>query len=233
MTVFFVLVGLSGLVVLLFVFTHLGPLDRSEVQRLGIKRRNNEVRRYYSFVGVEYTIDREFKKRMNPNGSFYDWNEDLRDFPSVAAALLKYKKHEWIIVAFEKGQTVELMWLNKGFDRSSVALYLPIEKIAEIAANKACFSVLIFHNHPNSNPSELDCSQPSEMDLKTAIEFARVLNDKGVNLVEFVCERGSHYEYYLSPSECFVPLREIILTIEAGNGLSRMSNLSLHWERLF
>jgi len=36
---------------------------------------------------------------MNPNGTFYRINESLFGFPATVAALLKYKKHEWIIIA--------------------------------------------------------------------------------------------------------------------------------------
>lgn len=215
------------------MLTHLRPLDQSEVQQLGVARRNKEIRQYLSFADVECSVDMDFKKRMNPNGSFYELDESLSLFPPAAAALLKYKKHEWVIIAFEKGKKVESMWLNKGPDRSSVSIYLPVEDIADISTRNDYTTVLIFHNHPNSNPSQLDCTQASETDLRTANKFAHVLNAKGVNLVKFVCERGSHYEYFFSPAESFVPLLEVTRTIEASNGRSGMSNFSLHCERLF
>lgn len=70
---------------------------------------------------------------MNPNGTFYRISENLFGFPSTATALLKYKKHEWIIIAFEKDKRAELIWLNKGFDRSGVSPYLPVGGITETA----------------------------------------------------------------------------------------------------
>lgn len=39
---------------------------------------------------------------MNPNGEIYLLDEKLEEFPSIAAGLLKYKKHEWRLTALEK-----------------------------------------------------------------------------------------------------------------------------------
>jgi hypothetical protein len=188
---------------------------------------------YFSFDAREFTVNKEFKKRMNPNGTFYGISESLFDFPAIAASLLKYKKHEWIIIAFEKDKKGELIWLNKGFNRSGVSPYLSVEDIAKICKQKNRLSVLIFHNHPNINPNYYDCSRPSNKDKKSADEFAQVLNRNGINLLEFVCERGRHYEYFLSPADTFLHLREFVEAIEKDNGQSKFKNLSLHFERIF
>nr|MBC7244231.1 hypothetical protein [Chloroflexota bacterium] len=89
------------LITIVFVFTHLRPLNEGEINQLATKRRNKQIRGYFSFAAGEFDVNREFKKRMNPNGTFYRINEGLFEFPSIAAALLKYKKHEWISIAFE------------------------------------------------------------------------------------------------------------------------------------
>jgi len=170
---------------------------------------------------------------MNPDGRFYQINESLFEFPSIAAALLKYKKHEWIIIAFEQNKKVDSVWLNKGFDRSEVSLYLPMEHVANIAKKDKQTSVLIFHNHPNVNPNYYDYSRPSDKDFESASDFAQVLNRNGINLLEFVCERGIYYKYYLSLTDSFLPLSEFIYAINKVNSLSRFKNLSLHFERIF
>jgi len=171
---------------------------------------------------------------MNSDGTFYRINENLFEFPAIAvAAPLKYKKHEWIIIAFEKDKKVELVWLNKGIDRSGVSPYLSVENITKIAEQKNQTSLLILHNHPNINPNYYDCRRPSDQDIKSANEFAQVLNQNGINLLEFVCERGRHYEYFLSPTETFLPLTEFVEDINNLNGQSKFKNLSLHFERIF
>lgn len=175
MELILVLVIIFALICILFVFTHLRPLNEDEVKQLGTKRRGKQIRRYFLFAAGKFNVDKDFKKRMNPNGTFYGINEGLFEFPSIAAALLKYKKHEWIIVAFEKQNKIHSIWLNKGIDRSSVSLYLSIENIANIAMRENYTSILIFHNHPNTNPNYYDCRRPSNKDFESANEFAHVL----------------------------------------------------------
>jgi len=105
--------------------------------------------------------------------------------------------------------------------------------MVKIAKQENYTSVLIFHNHPNSHPNYYDCTKPSKQDIKSANSFAKILNSNGINLVEFVCERGKHYEFFLSPSNKFLPLTEFIKTIEKVNGKSKLKNLFLHFERFF
>ena len=86
---------------------------------------------------------------MRSDGRFYKIEERLFEFPALAAGLLKYKKHEWIIIAFEKEKRVELIWLNKGKDNKSVSWFLSASEIVETAKQHSFSSVLVFHNHPN------------------------------------------------------------------------------------
>jgi hypothetical protein len=233
MEVILVFVGIFGLIGLIFVFSHLRPMTENEVEQLGIKRRNKQVRLYFSFNTGEFYVDKEFKKGMNPNGKLYRINEPLFVFPSIAAALLKYKKHEWIIIAFEKEKKIDSAWLNKGFDRSGVSPYLSVQDIANIANSNNHTSILIFHNHPNTNPNYYDCRRPSSEDMQSANECAKVLNRNGTNLIEFVCERGKHYKYFSSYADSFLPLSEFATAINGVNSLSKLRNLSLHIERIF
>lgn len=229
-----VIISLFFLAVIIFVLTHLKPLNTDEIEQLGNKRRGKQVRNYFSFTNQTSEINAEFKKKLNPNGALYH-SEDISlfEFPSHASALLKYKKHEWIILAFEKNEIVDLIWLNKGSDRSGVSAYLSKEMIVDIAKKDKYISVLIFHNHPNSNPQYYDCSNPSNQDLESADEYAQIFNEHGINLIEFICERGHHYEYYISPSIKFLPQKNFISDIEKTNNISRFKNFKLHVERIF
>lgn len=50
--------------------------------------------------------------------------------------------------------------------------------------------------------------------------------------MEFICERGKRYKYFLSTADNFVPLHEFENTIHEENGRSKMKNLMLHLELL-
>lgn len=228
----YVLIGIA-VAVFLFVLTHLRPLNETEMNKLSSKRREKAIFQYFKFGHHECNVDKNFKKQMNQNGKFYKIDEKLYQFPSIAAGLLKYKKHEWIIIAFEKKNKISNCWLNKGFDGSGVSPYLSVNDLAAIAKREAYSSVLIFHNHPNSNPNHFDCSKPSQQDIKSANEFSLKLNNSGINLLEFVCERGKHHQYFAEYSDSFLPVFEFLNEVRDQNGKSKFSNLFLHLERLF
>jgi DNA repair protein RadC len=190
-------------ILLIFTITHILPLNANEINQLGTKRRTKEIKKYYSFDRVELTANKDFKSKMNATGKFYNIKENLNRFPASAAALLKYIKHEWIIIAFETQKNIFLLWCNKGFDRSSAGVRLSIQQVLEIASRKKITSILFFHNHPNPNPAYYNTSKPSERDLVTAKEWSLKLHNNDINLIEFVCERGRSYEYFRSISKNF------------------------------
>lgn len=229
----FLLAVFAMIVVLIYIFTHLQSLTESEIGKLAQKRRNDRIRNYFFFDNREYNADKKFKKNMRSDGRFYKIEERLFEFPAVAAGLLKYKKHEWIIIAFEKEKRVELIWLNKGKDNKSVSWFLSASEIVETAKQHSFSSVLVFHNHPNPSPRHYSCTQPSELDIETANQQGVTLNANDINLLEFVCEKGRHYEYFRSPSAEFFPISQFIKEIRNVNGVSRLKNLSLHLENTF
>ncbi len=216
--------------VLAFLYSR--PLTMDEVRQLAIKRRTRDIGAYFSHRGGEVSVDPKFKKKMKADGRFYPVDEDLASFPSIAAGLLKYKKHEWMIVALEKAGRVRLIWANKGPDKSQVTCVLPLEAIAQFAREDACSSVLWFHNHPNSDPSRYSCTAPSPVDTASAVHASQFLNERGINHAGFVCERGRSYRYSLAPADAFLPLPEYVERAISANGRSKLANLSLHGERL-
>jgi len=219
--------------VTIFIILHTRPLKEDEIIQLADKQRQKLINQYFSFDQREFFANTEFKKRMNPSGEFQIVNESLVVFPAIAAALLKYKKHEWIIIAFEKGGIVNKLWINKGINRSQVSIYLSPEFIARLADADDDISILIFHNHPNSDPTLFDLTHPSNQDITSAHAYALILNQEGKNLLEFVCERGRHYRYFQSITPSFFPLSRYIASIKSVNDISFEKNLKLHLERLF
>ncbi|HET6514154.1 MAG TPA: hypothetical protein VFG09_03265 [Thermodesulfovibrionales bacterium] len=220
-------------IVAIFVLAHLRPLSEDEVQVLADRRRTKAIDSYYTFDRREYAVNAEVKKRMAANGSVYNMSEQLFEFPALAAGRLKYKKHEWIIVAFERNKTIDKMWVNKGPDRSQVHFGIGLQNVQQMAVNGGYRSVLVFHNHPNSDPSLYSTRQASDRDKQTAGELADQLSSAGVNLMEFVCERGRHYTYLRSVCDTFLPIEGFREKLRQVNGASRGQNFSLHRERLF
>jgi len=217
----------------IFVFLHFRPLTEDEVRVLADRRRTKAINSYYTFDMKEYSVNAAFKKRMAASGSFYNMSEELFEFPALAAGLLKYKKHEWIIVAFERNKAIDKMWVNKGPNGSQVHFGISLPSVQQMAANGGYRSVLVFHNHPNSDPSLYSMCQASDQDKHTAGELAAQLRPAGVSLIEFVCERGRHYEYWRSVCDTFLPLDGFCEELRQINGSSRGQSFSLHWERLF
>jgi hypothetical protein len=227
---YFIVAALAG--ALLFVILHLRPLTDHEIAILGAKRRKCIVEAHFYLEDTERSVNAAFKKSLNPRGIFYRVELPLSSVASTVAGLLKYKKHEWVVVAFEKGKHVGHLWVNKGHDNSSVSIYLPPREALDTAIRNGYSSVLIFHNHPNSNPGKYNCTQASDADIVSASHWASTLNKEGVNLAEYICERGQHYRYFLSPSDSFMPLRQFTNDITKVNGSSRLGNLRLHMERI-
>jgi hypothetical protein len=229
--VVFLLVPLAGIV--LFILFHLRPLKDGELESLAAKRRTRKVAAYFTFSNSQIRPNLNFKRRMASSGQFYNVREDLSNFPGLAASLLKYKKHEWMIVGMERNREITLMWLNKGEDGTRVCLRLPFEHVAGIAQSNGYTSLFVFNNHPNSDPSIYSCSQPSQIDLDASVLRAKIRNDNGINLLEFVCERGVPYRYRFSVTEKFLPLSGFIEALLSENGISKSRNLSLHIELIF
>jgi len=226
-----ILILLASLVI--FILYAARPLNPKQAIQLAGKRRIKSINKYYYFQNVDVSIDAAFKKAMNPKGAFYDINEHMRIIPTLIASLLKYKKHEWIVIAFERQQQVDLIWTNKGADRSSVSSLLYNEDILNKALSRKYSSIFIFHNHPNTNPQHYDCSNPSQADLDSANVLASLITPQNVNLLEFVCERGSSKIYHKSISESFLPVDDFLKSIQRLNGTSRFNNISMNFERIF
>lgn len=232
MYIFFIIIIIIIIYLIWFKIRYSKALNDEEVLQLANGRRINSINKYYSFPKVEYEVDKNFKKNMYAKGRFYKTNENLYDIPAIVAGLLKYKKHEWIVVAFEKDQEVDLIWVNKGHDNKSVGLILDFNEIANMAKTSKYTSVIIFHNHPNANPSIYNCAKPSEVDLETADVWWNICKENGMNLIEYICERGISYRYFLKTTNEFYNIDLILKEIEKLNDKSSKENLELHRERM-
>ena len=227
------ILALITLFIFLIIFlTHLKPLNVFEVRNLALKRRKKEIKKYFIFDLRSYKVDSNFKKKMKTIGKLYEINDSLYSFPAIAAGLLKYKKHEWILIAFEKSKIIEQIWTNKGFRYAAFPM-LDIEEILRIAKNNNYQTIMIFHNHPNSNPNYFNCRLPSDQDEVSAKYYADIFSKNNLNLLDFICERGRFLEYFRYINDNFFKVENLEKQIIAVNGISKAKNLKLHLERIF
>jgi len=232
MTIAYLLIALFIFVVI-FILFHLRSLTDDEIKELGVKRRNKEIEEYYTHDAVQYIGNRDSKKAMPPYGGFFpvDWGFNVA--PPIIASLLKSKKHEWVVVAFEKERNVQYLWMNKGTDKTSVGIGVTIDRVLEMCQQSGYKSVLVLHNHINSRPTSYNTAIPSSVDLETANEWAAQLNNSGISLVEYICERGIPHRFFLKVAESFLPLTNYLSDINQENNKSWSGNVSLHLERIF
>lgn len=219
--------------IVLFIVYHLRPLTDEEIFILANKRRRKKIDAYYQFSHYQVSVNLDFKKGMAAEGAYYNIQANLREFPSIAAALLKYKKHEWIIIGFEKDMKVPFVWLNKGPNNSQVASHLSYAGMVNHACSGNYSTVIVLHNHPNPDPSTYYMLSPSEQDKRSAKSLEDVLLPASVNLLEFVCERGGFHQFHRAIAPSFIPVETIKAAINSENNVSRRQNLGLHLERIF
>jgi len=229
-TIFGILLVVTGT---LFVVTHLRPLSQLELQDMAVRRRKRAIRRYYQYSASPAQMDPEFKRRMKAKGELCAVSEPLRSFPSIAASHLKYKKYEWMLVAFEKHGHVECMWLNKG-ERASVGPRLQFEGLLDLGVKEHYTSILVFHNHPSStrasNPFDV---VPSKSDVDLAEAWGRRAGELGLSVASFICYRGIAGAYKIKCPDSFLPVTACLSDLDSANGKSKFKNLWLHCERLF
>jgi len=219
--VFFVLWGIAEIV---FYVKHKHPLSEVEIEKLSKKRRRKHIATAYNFKHYDITVNKQFKSSMSTAGKLYTIDEDLHTFPSTAAALLKSKKHEWILLALAADNKVIYLWMNKGFDNKSVSYFCSLDTIITKMKRVEACTILCFHNHPNG------VLGASSQDMKSAREIAVKTNAMGINLIEFVCATGRWHQYFKSISPTFLPKSAQLHNIRQENGLSEKSNYKLHRE---
>jgi len=228
--VFGILIGLLVIVRLIDLFVNRHPLDEHEVLRLAEKRRRQRALRSFEFSKARFVADPAQKKSMRGNGEFVPCDLEWRELPANIAALLKYKKHEWIVVAFVSSKKARALWWNKGPNGSQVGLFLDNQSLVRCIERLKPDTLAIFHNHPNPDPSRWRLDAPSDVDLESANACFQLTNELRVSVLEFICERGRCYMYFAGFAEDVVPLKPIVDEICEINGSSIFKNYALRTE---
>jgi hypothetical protein len=179
---------------------------------------------------VQHPADPHEKKAMTHTGQLVSCALDYRTGPARIAGLLKYKKHEWIILALVKSKKVTNMWWNKGPDGTRVWSLLQDRAFETVIRTHKPEAIAILHNHPNSDPSRYRCNVPSKADLTSADYYYHRLRPHDISLLEFICERGAPYLYYAAFAASVVPVGPIISEVQTVNGIGIFKNYVLRKE---
>jgi hypothetical protein len=225
--------AVAALVVLIWaidVYRHRHPLSSEEILAVSRKRQRNRALSMFDFATIEQPADAAEKKAMRGQGEFVGCNLPYRDAPARIAGLLKYKKHEWIVIAFIKSLHVWQLWWNKGPDGTMVWPFLGDRPLKAAIESLKPDSIAILHNHPNPDPSYYQMNIPSEADLRSAGLRDGAFSERGISLLEFICERGVPHLYYASFAESVVPICPITLEVQKANGTGILENYRLRKE---
>ncbi len=223
-TLIIVIIVLVPLLYLFYFWVNSEILTDDEINELATSQRFWDTYNYLGFTESQFEVNKEFKSALNKNGRLYNCNETLTNFPSIASALLKGKKHEWIIFAFAKDKMVYSFYTNKGNDNQSVAPNLSSDYINKIAKDSGADMVLEFHNHPNAVLS------PSQQDLVSANYFGEIFTKNRLNFSAFVSGAGRFYQYGWWFTESFLTINDYFERIKKENGTSRSVNFDLRKE---
>lgn len=217
----------SVLAAILFLFSR--PLTEEQIPKLALKRRNKRILLYFSPSASGYSPTKDFKSGLKPDGKLYHFDLDMPHVPSFVASLLKYKKHEWSVIAFIKNRKAEYLWAHKGPDRSHVQL-VSLTSIFSTAKKNSFDVIMAFHNHPAHDPQHHSYRSPSPPDLEAAEKFSYVLNAADISYLDHVCERGTSYRYCLKPSPTLHPLETVQGEVKTQNSQGRIAHIKLHFE---
>jgi len=212
------------------VFKNRHPLDPEEVIELARIKQWRHLLAVHAFSSVPVTTDASKKKAMKARGQFVRCDLCFSQLPSFIAGLLKYKKHEWVVLVFVKHLHAEYLWWNKGQDGNSVVPHLRGGYLENALRLHKPDMLVRLHNHPNPDPSKYRFNQPSSQDIKSAEYFSNLLSQQGIGFMDFVCERGVPYLFYAYLDSRSAPIEGFIEDIATINDSGIFANVGLRRE---
>lgn len=223
----YVIFGLLALIPLKMIYdyiydiTHMNPLNGEQIEELAGYVRKEKINQHYNFLTKKKKTSRKFSKNMNPDGKYYHMEVPLEEMPSVAASLLKSKRYEWRILAFERDGMVDCIYSNKG-EEHSVSIKEDISKILQLCDECEYTTVFDVHNHPSG---EL---RPSSADISSCNALSSIFMKMDINFIGIIVSDNLWTCYYKKISDNFLPKEDFINEIYNKNGTDKEVNLELH-----
>jgi len=228
--IFLVPIIFSSLAWVLDVFKNRHPLNPEEVIELARIKQWRHLLLVHAFNSIPVTTDASKKKAMKASGQFVRCDLRFSHLPSSIAGLLKYKKHEWVVLVFVKHLHAEYLWWNKGRDGNSAFPYLRGGYLDNALRLHKPDMLVRLHNHPNPDATKYRLNQPSSQDLKSAEYYSNLLSKQGIGFMDFVCERGVPYLYYAFLDSRLAPIEGFIKDIATINDSGFFANVGLRRE---
>ncbi len=172
------------------------PLSYEQVKRLAQKYAEEYINQRYVFEKEKQSIETDFRANLDPDGQWYKVHISMREFPAYVSALLKDKRHEWVVLGLERNGTIYEIWVNKGENNKSVSFKCEIDgAIWKCKAMKGT-SIFRLHNHPNADPKHFTTLVASDQDLISAKSCSEIVCKEGLHWFDFVCAQGDFLEFY-------------------------------------
>lgn len=206
---------IATVIIIFLVFLSLKPIEESQLNKLALKIREHKVKNHFPKNFKTSGKSSRFKKHMNPKGGFFETNIDRKSIAVEATKMLKYKKHEWIIIAYEKNQKIKLIWTNKGNEKSVYPLLRNNQQL-QLVQKRDFDTVYIFHNHPPHSLFKGDKIRllASQQDYKSAKYTAKFYKEQNVTIAEYVCANKGYTPYFISPKKDLFPFKSIYQELE-------------------
>ena len=211
-------------VYMLFIIKLSSKLDIEEKLQLFHTKSFFEKYRNFRFNNYIAKVDYYFKKELDPKGAFYKYGTKIVDFPAISAALLKGKKHEWIIFAISSYTEIIGFFINKGHNAHYVESIYSHYEILKKAKELGAKIIIEIHNHPNG------VLMHSNQDLTSSIGHGRFFNNNKLHYFAFVCSRGRFLQYAWWFYNDEVEKEKLLIEIENKSSKSRFNNLLLRLE---
>lgn len=227
METIYTIIGLIIFALLYWLFhflQNISPLTDFEIYELAAGRRFNDLVTHNDFQDFIIDADKDFKKGLSASGKFYRVSEHLNSFPSLAASLLKGKKHEWRIIGFASKTDVIGIWANKGDNNNSVSLSVSVNDIIKLAKEYQADTILDFHNHTNA------VFQASETDINSAAYLGDTFLNSNLNYFAFVVARGKFKQYAWWVLDTIFSIDKYLEAIKKNNGKGIFINYDLNME---
>jgi len=205
------------------------PLNKEEIALLSKARKKQAEKSRLNFSTEHFEINPDYRQFLSSGGRWDEISVPYNKALAMAAELIRYKRHEWLILILASNTKCRFIWANKGNNNMSCYLSGTFDDIIEKAIQNGCGTIIDFHNHPCTVDFQGALS-PSDTDMNTAAKWAEKARAAGLNYICAVGVRGQFSVYYSSFDESIYPKSCTVEYIESQNGLSKSGNRALRRE---
>jgi hypothetical protein len=230
---------------ILYIIISFIPINDNQILSLILKIRKKRINYYFPTQPIVNHSQHRFKYLkdfMEVDGGFIKVDIDRANITTAASYMLKYKRHEWLIIAFEKNNKIDLIWANKG-ESHFVPILLNVLDQIDISNRYKYQSVYLFHNHPrfklfnekrlNSLKKVFDLFRvhPSQRDIDTMQTFSEIYKRYDINMISYICGNTQVNPLFFSISKKLLPFE--IIEKEVSDLVNNIFKRPIFWYKYF